>query len=497
MSLGQEDGIFLRPARKRRISPIFAFTVFRIFVLIAFISVLSPGDSLALWPFGKKEPYVAKVGDRVITVKEFMEGVNKLHTGRRVGEVLSREKSFEKQRYRKFLDEMIDAKLMLIEAESMGLDKEADYVSAVENFSLNLFLSRLREDEVVNKVKVEDSEVEAVYAEELKKKEEQKPVKEKKEDVLPADEAHGQVKDKSQREKEVIKNRILNEKIKAREAAYFAYLRGRADVKFLDEAMKKVSSLGPEELDTPLAYVDGEPIPAGTISESARKSGEDKNIKSDVESAVLYKLLDREAAKHGYKNEENIAKAITQFREKRLLEDFKRKAVSAAVKIDEDEISDYYAKNTAKYMMQDLFNLGLITVPSEAEADSVITEIKKGASFARLAEKKSGDSSSVKGGDIGWVSAERFTGDILSAFRAAKEGEVLGPFDASEGKGYVFAVFEFRGMKKGEVMPFEQVKQSVKTDLGRGKYAELFATYLKRLRENIPIEINEEEMAKF
>lgn len=495
MSLGQGEGIFLLPERKRRISPGFAFTVFRIFVLIAFISVLSPGDGLALWPFGKKEPYVAKVGDRVITVKEFMEGVNKLHTGRRVGEALTREKSFEKQRYRKFLDEMIDVKLMLIEAESMGLDKEADYVSAVENFSLNIFLSRLREDEVVNKVKVEDSEVEAVYAEELKKKEEQKPAKEKKEDVLPADEAHGQIKDKG--EKERIKERILKEKIKAREAEYFKYLRGRADVKFDEEAMKKVSSLGPEEFDTPLAYVDGEPIPAGMISESVRKSGEDKNIKSAVDSVVLYKLLDREAAKRGYKNEENIAKAVTQFREKRLAEDFKRKAVSAAVKIDESEIGDYYVKNTAKYMMQDLFNLGVITVPSMAEAEAVISELKKGGSFAHLAEKKSMDSSSVKGGDMGWVSAERFPENILSAFRAAKEGEVLGPFDASEGKGYAFAVFEFRGMKKGEPIPFEQIKQNVKMELGRGKYSELLATYLKRLRENIPIEINEEEMAKF
>ncbi|MEK7312941.1 MAG: peptidyl-prolyl cis-trans isomerase, partial [Deltaproteobacteria bacterium] len=190
-------------------------------------------------------------------------------------------------------------------------------------------------------------------------------------------------------------------------------------------------------------------------------------------------------------------KAIAQFREKRLAEDFKRKAVSAAVKIDENEINDYYAKNTAKYMMQDLFNLGLITVPSMAEADSVISELKKGGSFAHLAEKKSGDSSSVKGGDIGWVSAERFSDNILSAFRIAKEGEVLGPFDASEGKGYTLAIFEFRGMKKGEPIPFEQIKQSVKMELGREKYSELLVTYLKRLRENIPIEINEDEMAKF
>ena len=43
---------------------------------------------------------------------------------------------------------MIDTKLMLIEAESMGLDKEADYVSADQRPPrLISSLSRLREDE--------------------------------------------------------------------------------------------------------------------------------------------------------------------------------------------------------------------------------------------------------------------------------------------------------------------------------------------------------------
>ena len=106
----------------------------------------------------------------------------------------------------------------------------------------------------------------------------------------------------------------MKERIKAKEAEYFVYLRGRADVKFDEEAMKKVSSFAPEDLDTPLAYVNGEPVPAGMISESARKSGGGKILKTPSRASYFYKLRDMEAAKRDYKNEENIAKAIAQFR---------------------------------------------------------------------------------------------------------------------------------------------------------------------------------------
>src|SRR3990172_4168377 len=95
MSSGQEASIFLRQAPAEKIRRDFAIMVFRILAVVAASSVLSPSWGEAFWPFGKEEPYMAKVGGKVITVKEFIEQIGKLHTSDRVGEALSKEKTFE------------------------------------------------------------------------------------------------------------------------------------------------------------------------------------------------------------------------------------------------------------------------------------------------------------------------------------------------------------------------------------------------------------------
>ena len=160
--------------------------------------------------------------------------------------------------------------------------------------------------------------------------------------------------------------------------------------------------------------------------------GGGKDIKDAVESVILYKLLDMEAAKRDYKNEGKISQAIAQFRRSVFAEDFKRKAVSAAVKIDENEINDYYAKNTAKYMMQDLFNLGFDNHRAvHGRGDSVISELRKGGLPSRTWPRKEiRILLPVKGGHRGGCRG-RISDNILSAIRIAKESEVLGPFDAS------------------------------------------------------------------
>src|SRR3990172_5351532 len=80
---------------------------FAFFVLVTqhFMAVCAPATA-------KEITYLAKVGDVVITTDEFIEEMNRLHTTDRVGEALSKEKVFLVQDYRKFLNELVDNKLM-------------------------------------------------------------------------------------------------------------------------------------------------------------------------------------------------------------------------------------------------------------------------------------------------------------------------------------------------------------------------------------------------
>ncbi|HLA51401.1 MAG TPA: hypothetical protein VJZ92_04030, partial [Thermodesulfobacteriota bacterium] len=59
--------------------------------LMILAGILNPADSSGFWPFTakKKEIYIAKIGDEVITRDEFVAEINKLHTSNRVGKSLS------------------------------------------------------------------------------------------------------------------------------------------------------------------------------------------------------------------------------------------------------------------------------------------------------------------------------------------------------------------------------------------------------------------------
>jgi len=99
-------------------------------LIVAFFGgILNPTSSLGFWPFTSKSkgPYIVKIGDEIITKEEFMEAVNNLHKSGRVGKALSEERSFVKQDFGKFLDEIIDDKLIPVVYRSerrFGRDKK-------------------------------------------------------------------------------------------------------------------------------------------------------------------------------------------------------------------------------------------------------------------------------------------------------------------------------------------------------------------------------------
>ena len=184
----KKSGVSSYKAEVRRLSDIiFLTTIFIFFIFIGWA-----GDSFGFWPFtSKKDVYIAKVGDEIITKDEFLNEVSKLHRSSRAGKALSEQQSFAVQDFGKFLNELIENKLMAVEAKNLGLDKEADFIMDTDNFALNLFLDKLRQEEIFNKVKVEDKEIEDYYNEKLKKKEEEKKKAQEKADKEKAEKDSG------------------------------------------------------------------------------------------------------------------------------------------------------------------------------------------------------------------------------------------------------------------------------------------------------------------
>ncbi|MCK4846135.1 MAG: peptidyl-prolyl cis-trans isomerase [Deltaproteobacteria bacterium] len=495
------------------------------FIIYSFIATFDKAD--ALWPFGssEEESYIAKIDDYVITEDYFAYSVRVLHSSSRAGEALSRQSSFAKQSFTKHLNDMIDTKLLVMEAKRFGVDKEAEYLSQMESFRLNFFLRHLRDEEIMDKVTVSDEEV-AQYLEEARKEEEaaakaagegdeKSETSEQEtdavvsgegseEDVDTSEEEQAQAEAKAHGKKVVTaKDRIYNKKVAIREVEYFESLRAKARVKVYDDALKVIAEEGAElplsVIDaTTVAKVNGKPVSAFEFMLTVSKAGHDFSdediLREELEALVLRKLLDEAAISKGYeKTVYDLADRITAYSDKKLVSLFKRKIVAPIVKVSDEDVVKFYEDNKDKFVKTDSYNISTITVTSEESAQELLKDLRAGADFVYVAKTMSIDPSNKRGGELGWVDKGSLPPLMADEISEVETGDIVGPFKGQ----YGYFVVRVNDMKVGDLAPFEEVKDAISVKLGREFFKDTLDEYLLRLRGTVKISINEDSLRRF
>ena len=350
-------------------------------------------DAQGFWPFNSiKEGYIAQVGNELITRDDYVKAVNALHKSNRVGEELSKTTSFEKQNNQKFLDELIDSKLMKIEAENLSLDKEPEFQRAMNSYILNLSLERLYQEEINSKVSVDDNEIAEYYD------------KQHKDDKAEPEEK----KDKAEmslNERESIRKTLTMKKTEEREKEYFSLLREKANITIDTVTLAGLSADNQDSLEKNVAEVNGSGIPEGALIYEMKVSkvkDTDDGRKQALEKLILHKLLDQESTGKGYSKQKYLKEKIDKYRETALIKEFKIRVILPGIIVKEEEVKDYYNKNLNQYKELDRVDLAVILIANKEDAEDTLEELRKGADFSYLASKKSIDSSGKKGGRVGW-----------------------------------------------------------------------------------------------
>ena len=116
------------------------------------------------------------------------------------------------------------------------------------------------------------------------------------------------------------------------------------------------------------------------------------------------------------------------------------------------------------------------------EAKALIAEIKKGASFDKLAKEKSTDKASgAEGGDLGWFKKSDMVKEFADAAFALKKGELT---EAPVKTQFGYHVIKVEDRRKAPPPAFEEMAEQIREELAR----ETVTSLLDQLRSNAKIE---------
>jgi peptidyl-prolyl cis-trans isomerase C len=200
------------------------------------------------------------------------------------------------------------------------------------------------------------------------------------------------------------------------------------------------------------------------------------------EDAFKKALVDRGITLEKLRQETGETIAVNQLLEKE---------VEPQVKIEEKDISDFYAKNKQEFKQAEAVKAAhiLIRLPEKADAaarakaksqaDLILKQLTGGAKFDELAKKNSQDPGSAQnGGDLGFFSKGQMVPAFENAAFALKPGQTSGVVETPFGY-HIIRVTETRPARE---LPLEEVKDQIKnylTDQMRSAKSEAFIQSLR------------------
>lgn len=150
-------------------------------------------------------------------------------------------------------------------------------------------------------------------------------------------------------------------------------------------------------------------------------------------------------------------------------------------RLTDDRIQQWYNDHLVQFSRPQA-NLSMIVVADEAAGKDIVTKLKGGADFAELAKSLSLDKSSgADGGNVGWLSQRELRDPkVATPVFAANKGDVIGPLQASNGKGWQI----FKVNDKRDKIPLDEVKDQVRSQAQR----EVLQGYIDELEKAANIE---------
>lgn len=200
--------------------------------------------------------------------------------------------------------------------------------------------------------------------------------------------------------------------------------------------------------------------------------GQTENVRRQAEEVLLRRWLAQKAVAAGLDKDASTAARIQQAREHVLSEAWMSKQVETAVPNPEGitrYAQELYRSQPEKFKTNEEWQARHILItpannPSaRSKAQSILEQLKAGASFEALARAESADKASgAKGGDLGWFAAGTMVKSFQDAVAAlGKPGELSAVVETQ----YGYHIIRLEGKRPPGIRTFDEVKVDLEREV--------------------------------
>ena len=249
-------------------------------------------------------------------------------------------------------------------------------------------------------------------------------------------------------------------------------------------ACNKAAAPAPEATGERVATVNGKALPKSEfdlyVANMGRQSGRDMAEQKDqlLDQYISMQLAAEEAEQAGIEKDQKVRDQLALARVQVLVDAGLQKYLEAHP-VQESELRPEYDAQVAALPRE--YHARHILVADEAAAVAITKELKGGADFAKLAAKRSKDSSSKSGGDLGWFTLDTMVKPFADAVKAMQPGQLTEQPVQSQ---YGWHVIKLEESRATSAPPFDEVKDRVKMIVQRKK----LQNHLEELRKTAKVE---------
>jgi peptidyl-prolyl cis-trans isomerase C len=224
------------------------------------------------------------------------------------------------------------------------------------------------------------------------------------------------------------------------------------------------------------------------LPESLQKlSTHGQGKKDALEGLVNREILYTEALKKKVDKDAEIERKFEDLKKELVISTYLQNEIISRIKVDDREVEAFYKNNPAEFKNCEELRISQIVVPNEAKAQEILEKLRIRRDFGDLAEHYSIDkASAVNKGDLGYFTYKRLPEEVRDDVFKLKVGEISKPYKMSVGYE-IYKITDRRTVS----FTFDQVKDSIRTQIFNDKFNKELVTLLDGLKKNTTVQINE------